>query len=421
MVLRFNPPEELIQEYMNRKTPGQETLETLLAAGQEYGQRKDQEKALRMQGTKNLLDLLATDPKLLETPYGQSLMKQSGADLTGWTPPGVSSGTVQAESPQGQIPVDEQGTVIGGLPQGPALPGVGMGMAAQRSPVSGMGAPSPLIASWKQFRAQRQQATPHATGMPMVPDIAGLQGRGKLGEKAIAQYKTGLDLQKTPLEIQKLQKDIAGKGPLQTGTKEQFLREGSFNPDAQIMVEPPSNKDETREERLGGSFRKELTGSKPYERFTTLKAASENIESAVKDPGAFGDLSTLFDYMKVLDPLSVVREGEQEAFRKTGSLTQSMANTLNKIANGQTVTPEQRSEVLKYTKKRLKTAHGIYKSHSVPILKQVSRLGIDPLEVDPYYDYKIEDDNISQMNQSFTKPDEEDEYQTWKQSLAGKP
>lgn len=333
MALSFNPPEWLIQEYINQqnRNPIVEGLQGVAGVAKEYGQQKLQ---------KQELENKTKDRKIAEfnamkdyLPEGDVPGAAQAAGLNFPSqPPVLSTGTVP--SPTAGVP-DVQGTPITQAPS--------------------------LIDRWNQRSIPTSKA-------------------------GLAKYKTGLETQKLQQELNK-----PPKGPLQTVTKRQAIDDGTFDPTKQMIVDPSQEtQGETRQERLGSSLRKELTSSKPYQNLTMAKAAADNIAQAVKDPGAYGDLATLFDYMKSLDPISVVREGEQETFRKTGSFTQSMANTMNKLVNGQTITPEQRTEILKYTQNRLKTSHNVYKNHSEPTLRQAKRIGADPLEVDPFYDQNFE-------------------------------
>lgn len=175
MAIPFNPPEWLIKEYMNRKSPGQELLDTGLQAAQTYAnykQAKDaKQKEEGQRDLNNYLTMLQTDPALLQTPFGQSLQKKIGGTLGNYQPPGVSTPTAQ--------PTGEPQTA------GTQPPGM----------------TSPIIAHANSVFGGQAPAMAGTT-----PDIAGLQGRGKLGEKAIGQIKTGL-------EINKLQNDISGGTP----------------------------------------------------------------------------------------------------------------------------------------------------------------------------------------------------------------
>lgn len=410
MVLQFNPPDWLIQDYMNRPRPIDELANTVAGISNQYTQRRQQQQAQQLASAKNVIDLIAQDPELLKTPFGQRLMQQSGGGLGNYQPPSLSTAPVQSPT----APAQEQP-----FPQG--------------SPTMNEPLPSPVIAHWNelmpQFKPQAVTPTaPMSASQPMAPtpqQIASMQGRGKLGQKALDVYGKGIGIEHTSLENEKLRNDLAKppKGPLRPVTKKQALAEGVFDPTKEIIVDPSQeSQGETKQERLGASLRKELTSSKQYQNLSMAKSAADNIALAAKDPGAYGDLATLFDYMKALDPTSVVREGEQDTFRKTGSFTQSMANTMTKLVNGQSITPEQRQEIVKYTRNRLRTAHNVYKNHAEPTLRQAKRIGADPLEVDPYYGQTFEHLTGEEGgNSAGLTPAEQAELAALEKRFGGKP
>lgn len=78
-----------------------------------------------------------------------------------------------------------------------------------------------------------------------------------------------------------------------------------------------------------------------------FKAVRDNYKrvrsSATMDTGA-GDVSLIFAYMKMLDPGSVVREGEFATAQNTGGIDDTIRNLYNGVINGQRLTPEQRQK-----------------------------------------------------------------------------
>lgn len=76
---------------------------------------------------------------------------------------------------------------------------------------------------------------------------------------------------------------------------------------------------------------------------------------AKKPPTAQNDLSLIFAYMKMLDPGSVVREGEFANAQNTAGVPDQIRNLYNKAATGQRLNPDQRKEFTN-------TAGGIYTS-----------------------------------------------------------
>lgn len=70
--------------------------------------------------------------------------------------------------------------------------------------------------------------------------------------------------------------------------------------------------------------------------------ASRLSQMKVASPGPAGDLSLIFGYMKILDPTSVVREGEQASAANTRGVPDTVRNLYNKILRGDKLTPQQR-------------------------------------------------------------------------------
>ena len=62
--------------------------------------------------------------------------------------------------------------------------------------------------------------------------------------------------------------------------------------------------------------------------------------------GGQGDVALIFEFMKMLDPTSTVREGEFATAKDTGGLPDSIVNTYNQLLSGAFLLPEQRQEFL---------------------------------------------------------------------------
>jgi len=74
--------------------------------------------------------------------------------------------------------------------------------------------------------------------------------------------------------------------------------------------------------------------------FITIKSALQKVLSAPNDPS--GDLAKVFGIMKILDPGSTVREGEQATARDAAGVGERMFNIYNQVVKGDSLTPEQR-------------------------------------------------------------------------------
>jgi hypothetical protein len=95
----------------------------------------------------------------------------------------------------------------------------------------------------------------------------------------------------------------------------------------------------------GVALRKEFNQLPDVKDFNNV-ATSFNVINRLSNqtPSAAGDLSLIFAYMKMLDPGSVVREGEFANAQNTAGIPDQVRNAYNKALNGQRLNPGQRVE-----------------------------------------------------------------------------
>ncbi len=90
------------------------------------------------------------------------------------------------------------------------------------------------------------------------------------------------------------------------------------------------------------SLRKEhIQGSKTY--IDVLNSYGRIVES-MKDPSPAGDLALIFNYMKMLDPASVVRESEFATAANSGSVPEIIRARYNKILRGEKLSAKMRTD-----------------------------------------------------------------------------
>lgn len=98
------------------------------------------------------------------------------------------------------------------------------------------------------------------------------------------------------------------------------------------------------------SLRKEFTGLNKT--FRDVEAAFGRVQTAVQNakenPGGQGvsDVALIFNYMKMLDPGSVVREGEFATAEQTAGIPARIRNLYNKMVDGGRLNDAQRNEFL---------------------------------------------------------------------------
>jgi hypothetical protein len=68
--------------------------------------------------------------------------------------------------------------------------------------------------------------------------------------------------------------------------------------------------------------------------FVKIRDAFKRIQVSAQDPSAAGDLALIFNYMKMLDPGSVVRESEFATAANAAGVPDRVRNTFNRILRG---------------------------------------------------------------------------------------
>jgi len=107
-----------------------------------------------------------------------------------------------------------------------------------------------------------------------------------------------------------------------------------------VQIIPAQPKFFANEKDLRGEFQAQV---KPY---VELGQAYQKIETAAKNPSPAGDIAMVYGFMKVLDPSSVVREGEFATAQNAGSVPDSVRNMYNKALNGERLNEKIRSDFL---------------------------------------------------------------------------
>jgi hypothetical protein len=228
-------------------------------------------------------------------------------------------------------------------------------------------------------------------------DTSGLQAfarqQGESGQAAMlnalaAQY-AGDGFQ--PVQAQFLKRAAAAAEPMKLGA-------GMLTPDGQYIKDPFASRDarrasverqatglerqiesqdraeRDRRDRLQqqewmNQYRSDMLGvqraaagaSGDNRRFTVEDRMADDYEQATKNDrtvvssfqnlkatpaSAAGDISFIFQYMKMLDPGSVVREGEFATAQNAASVPDQIRNRYNRILSGERLNPDQRREFL---------------------------------------------------------------------------
>lgn len=153
------------------------------------------------------------------------------------------------------------------------------------------------------------------------------------------------------------------------------------NPGRPIITLPKGKdpKDLTSIElQVGGQFN---TQAAP---FISLGQNYKKIETAAKNPSAAGDISLIFGYMKLLDPASVVREGEFATAQNAGNIPESVYGMYNRAIRGERLAPTIREDFLGQAKNLVRSQQEIYKQ-----------------TIEPRFDSIVQSANLNKQNVMF--------------------
>jgi hypothetical protein len=142
----------------------------------------------------------------------------------------------------------------------------------------------------------------------------------------------------------------------------------------EIMGGTPMTARQTAETEEG--LRREFaTLAKPY--FETRDAFAR-VESATRNPSPAGDLALIFNFMKMLDPGSVVREGEFATAQNTAGVPDRVRNLYNRLLSGERLNPEQREDFLGQSRGLMETSERQYTAIQGQYRGIAQRMGLNP-------------------------------------------
>jgi hypothetical protein len=216
------------------------------------------------------------------------------------------------------------------------LPGAGLTASGDLAPATiPASAPTPSPAPGLGGLSREQLAG--------LPDAA----LGQLFAQRYAPPETISPYQQAQLDIsrqgQELERQELGL------RRDQFSSEQEFNRAKLALDERKLAADQatTGQAKLSdiGSFRGQYTGLS--EDFIKLRDAYGKLRAGVQDPSAAGDVALVSGYMKMIDPQSVVREGEYATAATAAGVPEIIRGYWNRLVNGERLTAAQRSDFAK--------------------------------------------------------------------------
>lgn len=205
------------------------------------------------------------------------------------------------------------------------------------------------IAKFYDVLAQNALENPHATKltigiltshMPGGKDV--MEAVGKRGEEVRKQEIHPLELKKQEGELKQQAEQL---GLTKAQTNEALVRAKNLSTEGKKLAlefesmkaggsNVPPEKRFDFEQKLRKEYN-DQTGD-----FQTVRSSYQRILQSENTPA--GDIALIFNYMKMLDPGSVVREGEFATAANAGGIPTKIQNMYNKAMSGERLTPEQR-------------------------------------------------------------------------------
>lgn len=127
-----------------------------------------------------------------------------------------------------------------------------------------------------------------------------------------------------------------------------------------------------------------------------------NLYIGAQQENAAGDLAMIFSLMKMYDPTSVVREGEQASAQNAAGVPDRIRNMYNNLLTGQRLSPNQRREFVGVARDMFKGKIGAQNTRKKMFSSYALEQGMNPdyIVQDPYTDLLGNvDEYIKRMNE----------------------
>lgn len=112
--------------------------------------------------------------------------------------------------------------------------------------------------------------------------------------------------------------------------------------------------------------------------FIDVRDSYSKLQAVAADPSPAGDISIIFSYMKMLDPASVVREGEQATAQNAAGISDRIRNLYNKVITGERLSPNQRADFVRQGQKLYEQALGQVQKNAKMYEDIAQKSGLNP-------------------------------------------
>ena len=190
---------------------------------------------------------------------------------------------------------------------------------------------SSVLPAATQAAQLQQLLTPEEKERRIVKGADGFQYYADTGERVLPKVKASPKDSKE----RRIIKDIDGR--------QRYADTGEL---VFPNVKTPPPKDESAKIKRESikSFQQIYKDNATVKNYNTAQEQLNKVLAGAEQDSAAGDVSLIFTFMKVLDPTSVVREGEQATAANAAGIPSRVRNAFNKALTGEKLSLEQRKD-----------------------------------------------------------------------------
>lgn len=248
------------------------------------------------------------------------------------------------------------------------------------------------VTGWMQDQSQMGAGLPMSPGVRAIGRAGGVEGPSAVNQwryDNAAPYAGAQDYGNALNQIAAQPESTA------PNWKETTLDDGVYwvdqnNPANRIKMGERPNRNEgegrgfTQEKQLRSEY---MTESKP---FTDLRTNYQKIQASSQDTTGASDIALVYSFMKMLDPTSVVREGEFATAENAGGIDSKITTLYNNVLNGQRLSPQVRKDFVTQAGRQYSQQAQTYQQIKKKYADLASKLGLDPDNVAPDITYGVQ-------------------------------
>lgn len=127
-----------------------------------------------------------------------------------------------------------------------------------------------------------------------------------------------------------------------------------------------------------GDLRKEFASDPQVRQFSSLRTSFEGLRATGEDASPQSDMALIFQFMRSLDPGSVVREAEYATAQNAAGVPDQIRNYYNRLLEGDKLNPKQRAEMIRIAREQYNAQAQTYNERADQYHNLLRQQGEDP-------------------------------------------